>query len=65
MATLFLTTAGCGMLVARPLDAMLGAGFLPLLAEFFGATTFLLPALGAYAVATRRRLHPAHVGGAA
>jgi hypothetical protein len=64
LATLFLTTAGFGRWLADPLQALLGDGFLPFLAEFFGGTIFLVVGLGTYDFITRHRLHPAYVAGA-
>jgi len=65
LAILFLTTAGFGRWLYDPLHAIFGDGFLPFLVEFYGATILLILALGAYDIATRGRLHPAYVAGAA
>ena len=64
LGTLFLTTAGFGRWLADPLQALLGDGFLPFLAEFFGGTIFLVVGFGTYDIITRHRLHPAYVAGA-
>ena len=64
LGTLFLTTAGFGRWLADPLQALLGDGFLPFLAAFFGGTIFLVVGLGTYDIITRHRLHPAYVAGA-
>lgn len=65
LATLFLTTAGFGRWLAEPLYRLFGDGFLPFFLEFFAPATLLVLGLGAYDLATRRRLHPAYVVGAA
>jgi len=65
LATLFLTAAGFGRWLFEPLQAVFGDGFLPFLVENYGGTIVLVLALGAYDLATRHRLHPSYLAGAA
>lgn len=65
LATLFLTTAGFGRWLFDPLHVMFGDGVLRYALEFFGGTILLILALGVYDYATRRKLHPAYIAGAA
>jgi hypothetical protein len=65
LATFPLTEAGFGRMLFGPLHRLLGDGFWPLMAQNYLGPNLLILALGAYDLATRRRLHPAYVAAAA
>jgi hypothetical protein len=65
LATLYISDAGFARWLAPGLIAHLGNGFWPTLPELYLANDTLVLALGAYDLATRRRLHPAYVAGVA
>lgn len=62
LATLYITDAGFGRWVGDVLH-ITGQDALSMWASLYGASTLLVLGLGAYDLATRRRLHPAWVWG--
>jgi hypothetical protein len=65
IATLSIVDAGFVRWMGDPLTRLLGDGFAPYLIESYLANLTLIAGIGAYDLATRRRLHPAYVAGAA
>jgi hypothetical protein len=65
LATLFLTTAGFARWLAEPLGTVFGESATGFFVSFFGGSLVLVLLLGLYDLATRGRLHPAYVTGAA
>jgi uncharacterized membrane protein YozB (DUF420 family) len=61
MGTIALTEPGFGRIWEAPLSALWGDGYVPLTFATYVGTWLLVVAVGAYDVATRRRLHPAYV----
>ncbi|HVW22784.1 MAG TPA: hypothetical protein VHC86_16335 [Opitutaceae bacterium] len=65
LGTLYITDAGFARWLAPGWNALLGPGFWPFwVASYFGPAV-LVALVGIYDLATRRRLHPAYVAGAA
>jgi uncharacterized membrane protein YozB (DUF420 family) len=64
MGTIAVTEPGFGRIWLLPLQARLGEGYVPFYFSAFIGTLLLVLAVGAYDLATRRRLHPAYVGAA-
>lgn len=65
LATLACVDAGFARWMGDTLTRLLGDGFWPSMAELYLGNVILILAIGAYDFTTRRRLHPAYVGGAA
>jgi len=65
LATLYISDAGFARLFGDGVHGVLGDGFWPLFAELYIANDLLILGIGAYDLATRRRLHPAYVAGVA
>lgn len=65
LATLYISDAGFARLFGDGMHGLLGDGFWPFLAEAYLANDLLIVGIGAYDLATRKRLHPAYVGGIA
>jgi hypothetical protein len=65
LATLCLVDAGFSRWWGRGLEGLLGKAFLGEWAAIFLGNVLLIVGLGLYDLATRRRLHPAYVAGAA
>lgn len=63
LATFYIADAGFARLLGDPLEALFGMGFWSLMAQAYLASDLLMAGLGAYDLVTRRRLHPAYVGG--
>ena len=61
MGTIALTEPGFARLLAGPLTARFGDGFVPYMAEHYAGTILLMLGVGAYDLATRARLHAAYV----
>jgi len=61
MGTVALTEPGFARLLAGPLTARFGDGFLPYMLEHYAGTILLMLGVGAYDLATRARLHRAYV----
>lgn len=64
MGTIAVTEPGFGRIWLLPLQARLGEGYVPFYFSAYIGTLMLVLAVGAYDLATRRRLHPAYVGAA-
>jgi uncharacterized membrane protein YozB (DUF420 family) len=64
MGTIAVTEPGFGRIWLLPLQAWLGEGYVPFYFSAYIGTLMLVLAVGAYDLATRRRLHPAYVGAA-
>jgi hypothetical protein len=64
LATLYISDAGFARFLGDGVHSLLGGGFLPFMAEAYLANDILVLGIGAYDLATRRRLHPAYVAGA-
>jgi uncharacterized membrane protein YozB (DUF420 family) len=64
MGTIALTEPGFSRIWAPFLEARLGEGYLPFYVSTYVGTFLLIIAVGAYDLATRRRLHPAYVAAA-
>jgi hypothetical protein len=65
LATIYISDAGFGRWLFPYIHPILGEGFFQFLAISFGATGALMAAIGAYDLATRRRLHPVYLRGMA
>lgn len=61
MGTIAITEPGFGRLIAGPLYAILGEGYLPYYIETYSGTLTLMLAVGAYDLWTRGRPHPAWI----
>jgi hypothetical protein len=64
MGTIAVTEPGFSRIWAPLLEAAWGEGYLPFYFSTYIGTFLLVLALGAYDLATRRRLHPAYIGAA-
>jgi len=64
MGTIALTEPGFSRIWLDPLSTRLGEGYLPFYFSTYIGTFVLVLAVGAYDLATRRRLHPAYVASA-
>jgi len=64
MGTIAVTEPGFSRIWAPLLEARWGEGYLPFYFSTYIGTFLLVLALGAYDLATRRRLHPAYMGAA-
>jgi hypothetical protein len=64
MGTIAVTEPGFSRIWAMALEARWGDGYVPLYFSTYIGTLALVIAVGAYDLATRRRLHPAYVGAA-
>lgn len=64
MGTIALTEPGFGRIWEAPLSALWGDGYLPFFISTYIGTLLLVLAVGAYDLATRRRLHPAYIAAA-
>ena len=64
MGTIALTEPGFSRIWLAFLEARLGEGYVPFYVATYVGTLLLVVAVGAYDLATRRRLHPAYVGAA-
>jgi hypothetical protein len=64
MGTIALTEPGFGRIWLTALQARWGEGYLPFYFSAYIGTFALIIAVGAYDLATRRRLHPAYIGAA-
>jgi hypothetical protein len=64
LGTIAVTEPGFSRIWAPFLEARLGEGYVPFYFSTYIGTLVLVIAVGAYDLATRRRLHPAYVGGA-
>ena len=64
MGTIAVTEPGFSRIWAMALEARWGEGYLPFYFSTYIGTFILVLAVGAYDLATRRRLHPAYVGAA-
>lgn len=64
MGTIAVTEPGFSRIWAMALEARWGEGYVPLYFSTYVGTLILVIAVGAYDLATRRRLHPAYVGAA-
>ncbi|MBV9883496.1 MAG: hypothetical protein JO276_10850 [Sphingomonadaceae bacterium] len=64
MGTIALTEPGFSRIWEPFLEARLGEGYLPFYVSTYVGTFLLVLAVGAYDLATRRRLHPAYVAAA-
>jgi hypothetical protein len=64
MGTIALTEPGFSRIWAPFLEARLGEGYLPFYFSTYIGTLLLVVAVGAYDLATRRRLHPAYIAAA-
>jgi len=64
LGTIALTEPGFGRIWAPFLEAHLGEGYLPFYISTYIGTFLLVIAVGAFDLATRRRLHPAYVAAA-
>ena len=64
LGTIAVTEPGFGRIWEPTLFAWLGEGYVPFYVATYVGTVVLVIAVGAYDVATRRRLHPAYVAGA-
>jgi len=64
MGTIALTEPGFGRIWAPFLEAHLGEGYVPFYFSTYLGTLMLVIAVGAYDLATRRRLHPAYIAAA-
>lgn len=62
MGTVAITEPGFSRIWLSTLSARWGEGYLPFYFETYIGTLALVIAIGAYDLATRRRLHPAFVG---
>jgi hypothetical protein len=60
LATLHISNAGFARFLGGPLHAFLGEGVLPYIGAIYSAN-LLIVGLGAYDLATRRRLHPVYL----
>ncbi len=65
LATLACVDAGFARWMGGTLTRILGDGFWPSMAELYLGNIILILAIGGYDLATRRRLNPAYVAGAA
>ncbi|MEI9995810.1 MAG: hypothetical protein WDM91_14535 [Rhizomicrobium sp.] len=67
LSTLFISDAGFARWLGHPIGVLLGSydGFWPFLAEGYLVPDILILTLGAYDLATRKRLYPAYLWGAA
>jgi hypothetical protein len=63
LGLLYISSAGFSRFLSPIIAAPLGPGFAADLFIVFGVNDLLILALGAYDLATRRRLHPAYIGG--
>lgn len=64
MGTIALTEPGFSRIWEPLLEARLGEGYLPFYVSTYIGTFLLVLAVGAYDLATRRRLHPAYIAAA-
>jgi hypothetical protein len=64
LGTIAVTEPGFSRIWAPFLEARLGEGYVPFFISTFIGTVLLVLAVGAYDLATRRRLHPAYIAGA-
>ena len=64
LGTIAVTEPGFGRIWEAPLVARWGDAYVPFYVTTYIGTVVLVAAVGAYDLATRRRLHPAFVGGA-
>lgn len=64
MGTIAMTEPGFGRIWAPFLEARFGEGYVPFYFSTYLGTLLLVLAVGAYDLATRRRLHPAYVAAA-
>jgi hypothetical protein len=65
LATLYISDAGFARCFGPEIRAWLGVGFWATAVRLYFANDLLALGLGAYDLITRRRLHPAYVGGLA
>ena len=65
LATLYISDAGFARLFGDDVHSLLGNGFWPLVATLYLANDLLIVGIGAYDLATRKRLHPAYAAGIA
>jgi hypothetical protein len=65
IATLYITDAGFARWLGDGIHGVLGDGYWSFLASAYGGNDVLLLGMGVYDLATRRRLHPAYLVGAA
>jgi hypothetical protein len=65
LATLACVDAGFSRWLGGSLTKLFGDGFGPFMIESYLGNIVLILAIGGYDLATRRRLHPAYIGGAA
>jgi hypothetical protein len=67
LSTLYISDAGFARWLGHPIGTMMGSydGFWPFLAEGYLLPDILILSLGAYDLATRKRLYPAYVWGLA
>jgi uncharacterized membrane protein YozB (DUF420 family) len=65
LATLYISDAGFARLFGDGVHGLLGSGFWPLFATLYLANDLLIAGMGAYDLATRKRLHPAYAAGVA
>jgi uncharacterized membrane protein len=65
LATLYISDAGFARLFGGGVHGVLGDGVWPFLAEAYLANDVLILGMGAYDLATRKRLHPAYIAGVA
>jgi uncharacterized membrane protein len=63
LATLYISDAGFARLFGGGVHGLLGNGYWPLFFSLYLANDMLIVGLGAYDLATRKRLHPAYVAG--
>ena len=64
MGTIAVTEPGFGRIWLMPIWTRLGEGYIPFYFSAYIGTLILVLAVGAYDLATRRRLHPAYIGAA-
>jgi hypothetical protein len=64
MGTIAVTEPGFGRIWAPFLETRLGDGYVGFYVSTYLGTALLMIAVGAYDIATRRRLHPAYVAAA-